>query len=122
MCLFVDCIDIYNTNFRQRFDINSFVLTYPQKPLIESKIHNIVNIDKIPTGQNIILAICCYSGFNQEDSVIYNKNAIERGLFKVFNYTSYSATLKSNIKNRQNEKFIRPDAKYNKVKKKSKLQ
>lgn len=111
-------IGIYNVNYRHRFDVNSFVLTYPQKPLIETKMHNIINIDKIPTGQNIILAICCYSGYNQEDSVIYNKSAIERGLFKVFNYKSYSTTLKSNLKNRQNEKFIRPDAKYNKVKKK----
>lgn len=111
-------IGIYNRNFRDRFDVNSFILTYPQKPLIESKMHSIVNIDKIPTGQNIILAICCYSGFNQEDSVIINKKSIERGLFKIFNYTSYIATLKSNANNRQQEKFIRPDSKYNKIKKK----
>lgn len=110
-------IGIYNTNYRKRFDVNSFILTHPQKPLIESKLHNITSINKIPTGQNIILAIACYSGFNQEDSVIFNRKAIERGLFNIFNYTSYTATLKYNQTNRQSEKFIKPSEKYNKIKK-----
>lgn len=33
-------------------------------------------------SQNAIVAILCYSGYNQEDSVILNQSSIDRGLFR----------------------------------------
>ena len=37
---------------------------------------------ELPTGENVIVAIMSYTGFNQEDSLIFNQSAIERGLFR----------------------------------------
>ena len=42
------------------------------RPLVDTRIMNILGLNKIPSGQNIIVAIATYSGFNQEDSVILN--------------------------------------------------
>jgi DNA-directed RNA polymerase II subunit RPB2 len=42
---------------------------------------NILHLNKIPSGQQIQVAIMSYTGYNQEDSVIVNEGSINRGLF-----------------------------------------
>lgn len=39
--------------------------------------------------QNAIVAIACYSGYNQEDSVIMNQSSIDRGFFRSLFFRSY---------------------------------
>ena len=72
---------IYTSNYRDRLDI-SYVLYNSQKPLVTTRTMKYTNADKLPAGENIILAIACYTGYNQEDSVIINQSAIDRGLFR----------------------------------------
>ncbi|KAH9081691.1 DNA-dependent RNA polymerase II second largest subunit [Lactarius deliciosus] len=71
---------IYLTNFLVRMDTMANILYYPQKPLATYP---------LPAGQNAIVAILCYSGYNQEDSVIMNQSSIDRGLFRSIYYRSY---------------------------------
>ena len=49
------------------------VLSYPQRPLIDTKMMKFLNADKLPNGINVIVAIATYGGYNQEDSIIFNK-------------------------------------------------
>jgi DNA-directed RNA polymerase II subunit RPB2 len=79
-------IGVYTTNYQSRMDKTSLVLTYPMRPLVDTRIMNILGLNSIPSGENIIVAIMTYSGFNQEDSVIINKGAIDRGLFSITTY------------------------------------
>jgi DNA-directed RNA polymerase II subunit RPB2 len=79
-------IGIYTTNYAQRMDKSSLVLTTPTRPLVDTRIMNILGLNNIPSGTNVIVAIMAYTGFNQEDSVIMNKGAIDRGLFSVTTY------------------------------------
>lgn len=44
---------------------------------------------ELPAGQNAIVGIMCYSGYNQEDSVIMNQSSIDRGLFRSLFYRAY---------------------------------
>jgi len=72
---------MFATNYKVRMDKTAYVQTYTQRPLVDTRIMNIINLNKIPSGCMVIVAIMTYSGFNQEDSLIFNKDSIDRGLF-----------------------------------------
>ena len=103
-------IGVFNPAFRERFDKQSLILHYPQRPLVSTKIHKVIKIDELPTGQNAIVALACYSGYNQEDSVILNKAAVDRGFFNLSYYKSYEDKLKQNISTGKNDVFFKPNS------------
>ncbi|KAF8509919.1 DNA-directed RNA polymerase II, subunit 2 [Gautieria morchelliformis] len=80
---------IYLTNFLIRMDTMANILYYPQKPLATTRSMEYLKFRELPAGQNAIVAILCYSGYNQEDSVIMNQSSIDRGLFRSMYYRSY---------------------------------
>lgn len=96
-------IGIYSTAFNQRFDTASYILHYPQRNIISTKFAPYVHKHNMPNGENLIVAIATYTGYNQEDSIIINKNSIERGMFNL----SYFKTLleQENINEFTNEKI-----------------
>ena len=77
------------TNYNVRMDTMANVLYYPQKPLATTRSMEYLKFRDLPAGQNAIVAIACYSGYNQEDSVIMNQSAIDRGLFRSLFYRAY---------------------------------
>ena len=82
-------VGVYCTNYNQRYDTFSHVLSHPQKPLIDTKMMKFLNADKLPNGINVIVAIATYGGYNQEDSIIFNQSSIDRGLFSSTFYRTY---------------------------------
>ena len=74
-------IGMYVTNYDNRMDKTAYVLTYPMRPLVETRIMNIIKLNNIPSGQQVIVAIASHSGYNQEDSLLFNQGSIDRGLF-----------------------------------------
>jgi DNA-directed RNA polymerase II subunit RPB2 len=74
-------IGIYSTNFDQRMDKTAYILTYPSRPLVDTRLMNFIKLNQIPSGQQIHVAIMTHTGYNQEDSVLINKGSIDRGLF-----------------------------------------
>jgi len=76
----------YTTNFKDRMDKTAYVQTYTMRPLVDTRLMNIINLNKIPSGSMVIVAIMAYSGYNQEDSIIFNEGAIKRGLFSATVY------------------------------------
>ncbi|KAI9887347.1 MAG: DNA-dependent RNA polymerase II [Watsoniomyces obsoletus] len=81
---------IFLTNYEQRLDTMSNILYYPQKPLATTRSMEFLKFRELPAGQNAIVAIAVYSGYNQEDSVIMNQSSIDRGLFRSLFYRSYT--------------------------------
>ena len=79
-------VGVYATNFDQRMDKTSYVLTYPQRPLVDTRLMNFINLNSIPSGSQIHVAIMTHTGYNQEDSVLVNKGSIDRGLFSATIY------------------------------------
>ncbi|KZF24297.1 DNA-dependent RNA polymerase II RPB140 [Xylona heveae TC161] len=81
---------VFLTNFDQRMETLANILYYPQKPLATTRSMEFLKFRELPAGQNAIVAIACYSGYNQEDSVIMNQSSIDRGLFRSLFYRSYT--------------------------------
>ena len=79
-------IGLYATSFQHRADTITYVLNYPQRPLVNTLPSKFMGFDDMPMGMNVIVAIMTYGGWNQEDSVIINKGAIDRGLFHTSSY------------------------------------
>ena len=100
---------IYCTNFKERFDTLGHILNYPQKPIINTNSMKLLPTDDLPSGINAIVAIACYGGYNQEDSLIFNKNAIERGLFNSTFYRTYKDEETKNVCNSCDTIFTRPN-------------
>jgi DNA-directed RNA polymerase II subunit RPB2 len=72
---------VYVTNYENRMDKTAYVLNYPARPLVDTRIMNMIQLNKIPSGCNVVVAIMTHTGYNQEDSLLFNKGSIDRGLF-----------------------------------------
>jgi DNA-directed RNA polymerase beta subunit len=77
---------IYATNFDKRCDKTAYVLAYPSRPLVDTRLMNWLDLVKIPSGQQIYVAIMSHTGYNQEDSVLVNQGSIDRGMFSTTIY------------------------------------
>ena len=77
---------MYVTNFYNRMDKTAYVLSNPMRPLVDTRIMRMIKLDEIPSGAPVIVAIMSYTGYNQEDSILINKGAIDRGLFSATIY------------------------------------
>jgi DNA-directed RNA polymerase subunit B len=84
-------LGIHSTNFLLRVDSRSHVLHYPQKPIVDTKPMNIIEYDFRPSGQNCVVAVISFKGYNMEDALIFNKASIERGLGRSTFYRIYEA-------------------------------
>lgn len=69
-------------NAQNRFDTVAYQLVYPQKPLVTTIMSENIGVDEMLSGVNVVIAIGCYGGWNQEDSCIVNRSAVDRGLFR----------------------------------------
>jgi len=72
---------VYATNYDQRMDKTAYVLNYPTRPLVDTRLMNLIHLNQIPSGTQIHVAIMTHTGYNQEDSVLVNQGSIDRGLF-----------------------------------------
>lgn len=73
-------LGLYASNFAVRMDMDVNILHYPQMPIVQSIIHDISNYKEHPAGQNMVVAVMSYKGYNMEDAIILNKGSIDRGL------------------------------------------
>jgi DNA-directed RNA polymerase subunit B len=83
-------IGLYQSNFFLRTDTKCNVLNYPQVPIVQSASLNATGLNHHPAGQNVVIAVMTYQGYNMEDAIIFNKASIERGLFRSTFFRTYS--------------------------------
>ena len=67
---------IYVTNFDSRMDKTAYILTYPMRPLVDTRVMNLIQLNQIPSGSQVIVAIMTHTGYNQEDSIIFSIKAV----------------------------------------------
>jgi DNA-directed RNA polymerase II subunit RPB2 len=82
-------IGVFSHSHDSRIDTVAHVLHYPQVPIVQTLLHASQNGEYAPSGVNVICAILSYTGFNQEDSIIFNRAALDRGLFRSTIFKSF---------------------------------
>jgi DNA-directed RNA polymerase II subunit RPB2 len=100
---------IYASNYRTRIDTMAHILNYTCKPIVNTRIDNYLPTSNMPSGMNCIVAICSYTGYNQEDSVILNKSSVDRGLFNSKFLRAYRDDEKKIHSSGKEEQFGKPD-------------
>jgi DNA-directed RNA polymerase II subunit RPB2 len=80
-------VALYHTNYQNRMDTMGVVLNYAQTPLVQSSyIHK---FGTLPYGVNAMVAIMSYTGYNTEDAILFNRGALERGMFNTSYFKTY---------------------------------
>jgi len=82
-------LGIYAGNFPVRIDTDVSLLHYPQKPLVRTFIYDTLNVH--PAGQNVVVAVASYEGYNMEDSIVLNKGSVDRGLGRSSRFRPYTS-------------------------------
>jgi len=100
---------VFAQNYQERFDALAHMLMYPNLPLVSPTMGKHYGAYSMPSGRNIIVAIMAYGGYNQEDSIMINKGALDRGLFQSIFYRTYKDEEKKNQSSGEEERFGRPD-------------
>jgi len=72
-------VGFYAANFFARMDMDVNLLNYPQKPIVTTITNEILDMDKHPCGQNVVVAIMSYKGYNMEDAIVVNQGSVDRG-------------------------------------------
>jgi DNA-directed RNA polymerase II subunit RPB2 len=84
-------VSVYHTNYQVRMDKTAVLLNSGQTPLVKSRFLDPIMKEENPYGENAIVAIMCYTGYNVEDAILINEGAIKRGLFRTSYFTTYEA-------------------------------
>ncbi len=82
-------LGLYAANYLCRLDTDVSILQYPQRPLVRSFVYDTLNT--YPAGQNLVVAVMTYEGYNMEDALVLNKGSVQRGVGRSFYFRPYSA-------------------------------
>lgn len=102
-------LGIYHSHHHSRFDTMIKMNPSPTRPLFETQMYSMSGLDTHPAGDNVILAFMIYTGFNQEDAIIFNQASVDNGLFTISKYQPYKMELRN--QNDYIEEFCNPQPK-----------
>ncbi len=101
-------LGLYVSNYALRTDTRAHLLHHPQTPIVKTRIIDSTNYDLRPSGQNFVVALMSYEGYNMEDATVINKAALERGLARSSFFRAYDTSEKK-YAGGQVDKFEVPD-------------
>ena len=81
-------------NQKNRIDTLMYNLVYPMRPMVKSRTIELINFEQMPAGQNAIVAVMSYSGYDIEDAIILNRSSLDRGYGRCLVYRNAKSTMK----------------------------
>ena len=84
-------LGLYTANYLIRMDTDVSVLHYPQIPIVKTFMHDIANYKNHPAGQNVVIALMSYDGYNMQDAIVVNKGSVDRGFARSTYFRPYEA-------------------------------
>ncbi len=100
-------LSLYSTKYKDRLDI-SYILYNFYEPMVRTRTAKYTHTDKLPYGENVIVAVMSYTGFNQDDSLIMNGGSIDTGMFSSATFSKYISKLEKNQTTSKNDIFGKP--------------
>ncbi len=82
-------LGIYSANFGTRYDTRGYIMYYPQEPLVQTRTYKALNLREKSAGQNCVVALMSYHGYNMADAIVVNRSSIDRGLHRVTMFKTY---------------------------------
>jgi DNA-directed RNA polymerase subunit B' len=82
-------LGIYSTNFSHRYDTRGYIMYYPQEPLVQTSIYKALKLREKSAGQNCVVALTSYHGYNMADAIVVNRSSIDRGLERICMFKTY---------------------------------
>ncbi len=101
-------LGFYSANYPLRADTKSNLLSYPQTPIVTTQSEEALELEKHPLGQNVVVALLSYKGFNIEDALIVNQDSVERGFGRSYFFRTYDAE-KQKYSGGQEDELMIPD-------------
>jgi len=87
-------LGLYASNYAMRTDTIAHILHNPQKPIVKTRLMDSTNYDLRPSGQNFVVALMSYEGYNMEDAMVISKASLERGLARSSFFRAYDTSEK----------------------------
>ena len=101
-------LSTFTTAFNHRFEPGGHLLNYPERPLITTRMAPYIHSDEVGTGNNVIVAITAFNGYNQEDAIIINRKSLDMGLFNSSAFKIYYDFETNEQTTNQKEMFYNP--------------
>ncbi|BCU70538.1 DNA-directed RNA polymerase subunit B [Stygiolobus caldivivus] len=102
-------LGLYAANYQLRTDTRAHLLHYPQKPLVKTRMLDVIGYNDRPAGNNAILAVMSFTGYNMEDAIIMNRSSVERGMYRSTFFRLY-VTEEVKYPGGQEDKIMIPEA------------
>eukprot|EP00899_Mesostigma_viride_P029397 jgi/Mesvir1/9642/Mv12138-RA.1 len=96
-------------NQLNRMDTLLYLMVYPMRPLLTTKTIELINFDKLGAGQNAMVAVMSYSGYDIEDAIVMNKSSLDRGFGRCIVLRKYASVMKK-YANRTQDRIVTPAA------------
>jgi len=74
--------------------VRQHLMLYPQTPIVNTKAMSLLGLEDRPAGQNCVVAVLPFDGYNIEDAIVVSKSSVDRGLGRTFFYRIYDAESK----------------------------